>query len=83
MARPKKTDTTGTQVVTKVATQIKAVVDKKHFGRNGNKLSKEITQYFNIQEWKQFQQHGARQGWFLVKVLESPEGVDTSYTNPK
>lgn len=63
-------------------THVVATIEKVHYTSQGKRLSREQPYRENPQTWKQFQQHGPTQGWFVLEVLEAPKGVDLSYTNP-
>lgn len=51
--------------------------------QTGEKLSSPVpNQSFTAEDWKQFQEHGPGQGWFVNEVKEAPEGIDLTYNNP-
>lgn len=60
-----------------------AEVEFKKFNPvTGEKSSKPFNQYYVPEEWEALKIHGPRRGLFVNKVIEAPDGVDTSYPNP-
>lgn len=87
MAQQKSRSTEGTkEEAPKTKEEIQFVVaevEQRRFDRDtGERLSKAFNVTYLPQEWDDFKVHGPNQGWYVNKVVEAPDGVDTKYTNP-
>ena len=86
MAKTTKTETKPTALpegVTKSEEYVVAEIEQRHFSSStGEKLSNSKLETFNPIDWRQFQEHGPRQGWSVLRIIEAPENVDLTYHNP-
>jgi hypothetical protein len=63
--------------------QVVAMIEKRKFDPvTGQRHSKEFPCTYNLVDWIQFQEFGAKLGWFVNSIVSAPDGVDTSYKNP-
>lgn len=79
---PAKSTAKATSV--KEVTHVRAKIEKRHTTSTGKRLSPPaFEQYYTREEWKQFQESGPKLGYFLLEVIEAPDGLDVSYANPE
>lgn len=81
MDKPTTAKTTKRKAAASKIERIKAIVERRHYSPSGERLSPPpFTQDYSREEWMAFQESGPKLGFWVVEIIEAPDGLDLSYS---